>query len=287
MAQPCVVTGCARAGCTARWVACTFLAWAGAAPAADPLRTRTQDAAAALRLGLRDDLPASRCRAIQQVQTYLNELAAAKQDYKSATRTGGDDARRERVMRTLTEFYALPGLIHDTLLAACADSSADVRLAAVEAVDPDRFDSSAGLPVFLRLLRDPDDRVRVRAVYRLGELRGEAGKGVPELVRLLRESKKTEMTVNVIAALGRVGGAAKEATPVVAGYVHPPHPKNVRWEAVCALAKIGEADPNAAGALIELLRDPPPDELIATVVYELYRCEANAIPAAPLLILLR
>ena len=125
-------------------------------------------------------------RALESIQSELDAWAAAKERLPNLARRPPTDSDRLRVEQTLHQLGALPALVHRIVLDACDDPTADVRLAAVEAASPDRFDSSANLPVFRRLLQDPDDRVRSRAVYRLGQLREDGREAVPEIVRLLR-----------------------------------------------------------------------------------------------------
>lgn len=103
---------------------------------------------------LADPSPDVRIRAIDRIATEVDWLAETKSKYRSRRIYPPDDPERQRLEAKLRSLGPLPTLVYGPLLKACDDTDANVRFAAVHAAYPRRWDSSAGLPVFRRLLAE-------------------------------------------------------------------------------------------------------------------------------------
>lgn len=163
--------------------------------------------------------------------------------------------------------------------------------------DADSPRAAKAVPALTAILLDADldDVTRRNAALALGRIGREAQPAVPALVELIEASRqgRAKPAVWAAKAISLMGPYGRDATgALVAALRDTRRDMMLRQMTVEALALIGGADPDAIGALVELVRAEPPAEgtsprearLRQLAVEALGVAGADAAVAAPLLV---
>ena len=129
------------------------------------------------------------------------------------------------------------------------DPDAKVRREAVRALRAIRPGPKVALPLLVKLLKDPDPSVKLRAMEAMHELGEDA---VGPLVECLGDANTAYWACLVV---GELGPKAKAAVPALTKLLEHAAP-DVRAEAILSLAAIGPDSEPAAGKLTQALDDP-------------------------------
>jgi HEAT repeat protein len=132
------------------------------------------------------------------------------------------------------------------LASLIADEDAQVRRAAVEALDDIDPGPEVGTPIIVKMLEDADPAARIRALSALAE---DGKAAVPHLIKALA---KEEAVYWACLVLSEIGPDAEDAVPALIKVLDDERP-GVRREAILALAAIGEASAPATEALVKTL----------------------------------
>lgn len=156
----------------------------------------------------------------------------------------------------------------EELVARLQDGDSAVRQKALENIGSWKASPKEIVPHVIRLLKDPNYRVRASAAHGLGNLQNalpDLGTRFPECIPQLTlilsdrdpEDEHQFVRRGAAYALRHLGSAAKLAVPALLKIaVDQREAASVRTEAVQALGEIGHASPEVVEALANLLDDP-------------------------------
>lgn len=134
------------------------------------------------------------------------------------------------------------------------------------------------VPVLVKSLTDPEERVRSDAARALGDIGPEAGEAVPNLIQALGD-KDNSLRSCAIYSLGKIGAAAKPAIPYLIEVLKD---RSIRTEAIIALGQMGGPAKTAVPRLIDLLK-PTGDNICGRTAFssshDYHRCDLYAAEA--------
>jgi HEAT repeat protein len=153
------------------------------------------------------------------------------------------------VILGLAALTATPSFAQQTdttsLLQTAANGAAQERYVAIDRLGEHHEEADVVVPELMKLLKDPDAKVRWRSARSLGDYGAEAQAAVPELRSLLHD-KDPIVRYHAAVALGRIGDRSDATIDALVGAITSP-------------------DGRVARAAIEALRNlkPDPDRVMA------------------------
>lgn len=138
--------------------------------------------------------------------------------------------------------------------------------------------SAAAVPVLVKFLTDPDERVRAAAARALGAIGPGAAEAVPELITALDDSVNS-VSSSAAYALGKLGSAAR---PAVRRLLEALKERRSRTEAIIALGHIGGSSGTVIqrlGTFLEPSRDTVCYREVVTPSDAYRRCDLYAAAA--------
>jgi HEAT repeat protein len=130
---------------------------------------------------------------------------------------------------------------------AMSDGDAEVRHAAIFALQQLKPDPKITVPLIDGAIRDSDPTVRMHVLNLIAEI------GKPAVPTLLRASSDESLAPWCCIALGAIGPDAADAVPALTKMLSADHPPKLRLEAAMALASIGPASAPALPELTKIL----------------------------------
>jgi twitching motility protein PilT len=157
---------------------------------------------------------------------------------------------RDRALDTTRE--GLPEFC-PALIALCSDPDASVAKAAAEITLA--LEDQRALPIWMRLMDDPDDWVRARAM----ELLGQHGAGHPEVLpRLLAGLESPELIIPAASALGELGDP-HAAGPLLEAFKRAQARPEVQIELLDSMASLARVEPRILPLLSKIAETPQVD----------------------------
>lgn len=137
------------------------------------------------------------------VEDYLKKLLKKAQN-------GGRRARRTALMAA--HHYRPHSQAWEILRAACDWDDVRMRGAAYYLITEGNWSYTDALPIMIRLLEDPDPRMRRNAIGRLGNMKGKADVSVPPLVAILDLKDRPDERGLAAGAMVDIAGESSQET---------------------------------------------------------------------------